>query len=104
MAEAEQQEEGEDWDCRDLGQAGQVGAGEEGSGGKLLLGRQVLWAGLNNYMYLIIFTDQFSQLTMASTSYTSSSMMPSTSTIVECYCGDNNCRQCNLLLQMEGGV
>ena len=28
--------------------------------------------------------------------------MSSSSTIVECYCGQNSCPQCNLLLKMAG--
>ena len=51
---------------------------------------------------MIYISDQFSQLKMSSVTYSSLDSMPSSTSIVECYCGDNNCRQCNLLLQMEG--
>jgi hypothetical protein len=52
--------------------------------------------------FLCYIAKQFSRMKMSSIPSSPLDLMPSSSSIVECYCGDNNCRQCNLLLQMEG--
>ena len=50
----------------------------------------------------LLISDQFSYSSMSSPTSSPLDLMPSSSSIVECYCGHNSCSQCNLLLKMEG--
>ena len=53
-------------------------------------------------LLIFLFLEQFSDMRMSNTSMSPLNLMPSSSSIVECCCGQISCRQCNLLLQLEG--